>query len=61
MYIDEALQNVLHDLDDILIPGKDAGKMQDVKVRIHEVIRAVQQQRQAQQEQAKKEAQAHED
>lgn len=41
MYIDEALQKVIDNLNDILVPGRDAGKMQKVKDDINEVIAAV--------------------
>lgn len=41
MYIDEALQKVIENLNDILVPGRDAGKMQKAKDDIGEVIAAV--------------------
>lgn len=42
MTIDEALNIVLGKMDDILIPAKEAAKMEDVKSGIRAVIAAIQ-------------------
>lgn len=42
MYVDEALNIVLKDLNKILIPSSEAEKMAKVKTNIREVILAVQ-------------------
>lgn len=63
MTIDKALEIVMRELNGILIPASESAKMESVKGGIRDVITAVQNQlaQEAQQAQAKKEAQEHED